>query len=813
MGATNPLRMIIEAVRGVGLTNALAAPKYDWVKSRLERTGEGDRTRRGRTGTAAEETTPGRPLSIEPRKRGARLVFEHAALDISVLAPDLFRLSWEPRSDTTSGAAPAAAATPPLPYALARDDRDWPAATFAVEADEGSWRVGTDQAAIRVDRPSGVVELLDPSGRVLRREQPPRWSGAVVTHQCGLHPGARLYGLGEKAAPLDLRGGAYRLWNRDPGGAYGPGKDPIYMGIPVYTALHSAGAYLVFYENHWPAVFDLGRTQPDLADHAFEGGALVHYLIPGPAARAIERYTELTGRAPLPPLWALGYHQSRWSYYPAERVRRLAADFERYDVPVDAIHLDIDYMDGFRVFTWDHRRFPDLPGLAEELRGKGINLVAILDPGVKRDPGYEVYRQGLAGGRFIRRPSGADRADAPVLAPVWPGWCAFPDFTDPAVREWWGEHYPTLLEAGIAGFWHDMNEPATFVAVGDPTLPHSARHSMEGRGGTHREAHNVYGLLMNRAGHEALRKHRPGRRPFILSRSGWAGVQRYAWNWTGDVTSNWASLRQVVATVIGLGLSGQPFAGSDIGGFSGATTPELFTRWLQLGVFLPLCRAHTAKTTADQEPWSFGEPYLSINREFIRLRYSLLPYLYTAAWQAHERGWPMVRPVFWGMSAGSAERAAAAGVSAAAAGTTTAAEDLLAVDDAFLLGDHLLVAPVLDQGARSRDVVLPPGGWYDWWEGKLVSGPGQGAPGQGPARVAVEAPLERMPLFVRAGAVIPAEPPARNTAARRLDQLDLHVWVPAGGDQVASFLYADAGDGYGPSRLDRFVVAREPGRV
>ncbi len=785
------LSELIEAVRGVGLANVVAAGRYTVWKDRL------DKRHRSGPGAAGEAAggrwvPAGRPTGMIRTERGARFAFERATVDVGFLAADLVRVAWEP---VASGDAPIPTDAPhpadePIPYTLARGLGAWAPVPFEAEERLDAWALRTDQLELRLDRATGTLSFLDAGGLLLREESPPSWRGEESRHEARLAAGERLYGLGEKAAPFNLRGRAYTLWNRDPGGAYGPGADPVYLNIPTYAGLHDRGSYIVFYENYRRSVFDLGANRPDVAEHRFEGGALVHYFAPGPLDRALERYTELTGRPPLPPLWALGYHQSRWSYYPAERVRRLADDFERHEVPVDAIHLDIDYMDGFRVFTWDRDRFPDLPGLAEELRQKGIRLVTILDPGVKRDAGYAVFREGLEQGVFCRLPDGS-----PIFAPVWPGWCAFPDFTDPKARAWWGSQYPALLDAGMAGFWHDMNEPATFVGWGDPTLPTATRHSMEGRGGDHRQGHNLYGLLMARAGHEALRGLRPDRRPFILTRSGWAGIQRFAWNWTGDVRSDWASLAQVVPMVLGLGLSGQAFTGSDIGGFSGTTTPELFIRWLQLGAFLPLCRAHTVKNSPDQEPWSFGQSCLSIAREFIRLRYALLPYIYTAAWEAHEHGWPMVRPLFWpaGAPGGQAEGAAVA-----------VAEPIRDAPDAFLLGGALLVAPVVEPGAKSRAVEFPPGEWYGFWDDHVHAGPG---------RVEFPVALERIPVFVRAGSVLPMEPPAMSTARRKGDKLSLHLYVPSRDGVWTSALYSDAGDGYGPSRVDRFTVRRAGPRL
>ena len=745
-------------------------------------TPRGARVRFAVAGAGADEPAAGagKPGAETTRNRGP------ATLDLSFLAPDLIEVTWR---------APLAGL--PLP------ERDWPEVDVEfIPAPPGKgWILRT--AALEVHlAPDARLGFFEPGGRLLREEWPPLFAGENVCHRVRLASGERLHGLGERAAPVDLRGGTYRMWNRDPGGAYGPGADPVYLSIPIYLSRTMAEAgpdgigaseagYLVFYANSHPASFDLGKADPSVAEHRFAGGGLRYYFIPGSAARVLERYADLTGKPPLPPLWAFGYHQCRWSYYPEARVRKLAADFARHDIPVDAIHLDIHYMDGYRVFTVDKTRFPDLAGLAKDLAAQGIRLVTICDPGVKRDPGYFLYREGLEEEAFCTLPDGEV-----VIAPVWPGPCAFPDFSRPAVREWWGGQYGRLLEAGVAGFWQDMNEPATFVAAGEPTLPLASRHAL----GDHRAVHNLYGLFMNQAAYEGLRRLDPERRPFIVSRSGWAGLQRYAWTWTADVRSDWACLRQTIATIIGLGLSGIPFSGSDVGGFNGEATPELYIRWLQASAFMPFFRSHTMIGTPDQEPWSYGEPYTTIARDFIRLRYSLLPYIYTLAWEAAEKGWPMVRPLFWSEADAPTRAPADAPARAPARPATHESPD----DDTFLLGDSLLVAPVTEEGATSREVPVPAGLWYDFWTDQ---------PLRGPAMVRLDAPLGRIPVLVRAGAVLPREDPASSTATRGTERLSLHLYPPEVGASGASHLYTDRGDGYGPCRLDRFAVTRRQGVV
>lgn len=723
------LRAMLRALRLIGPRKALRAVGYTLLRDRLD----------FRLPPAGPFLPPGNIREATSASGGGCFRFTRGELEVRFLAPDLVRVTW-------------GRGLLPIPYAIARDD--WlPVETSWRRAGEG-YALASSELEVVVEADGGLT-FRDPAGRTLRREFPPRRRRREWVHWAELRPEEHLYGLGERAAPLNLRGGEYCMWNSDPLGGYGPGVDPLYLGIPVYLGLHQEGSYLLFYENSYRAVFRF----KDLARVYFPGGSLRYYFIPGPPERALRRYTELTGRPPLPPRWALGYHQSRWGYREQEEVRTLLKKFLDHDLPLSVIHLDIDYMDGFRVFTVDRSRFPDLLALARELAEHGVRLVAILDPGVKRDPEYDLFREGLESGHFCTLPNGAV-----LYALVWPGWCAFPDFTDPVVRAWWGKQYSRLLEWGIAGFWHDMNEPSVHTDWGDSTFPLPTRHVMEGRGGDHREAHNLYGLLMNQAAYEGLCQQRPDVRPFLLSRSGWAGLQRYAWNWTGDTESTWEALQQTIPTVLGLGLSGIPYTGPDIGGFSGRPSAELYTRWFQLATFLPFFRTHSAWDVPPREPWTWGEPVLSIVREFLRLRYRLMPYLYTLAWETSRTGHPLVRPLFWPDGRDPA---------------------LWDVQDAFLLGEALLVAPVLEEGARSRRVTLPAGRWYDFWEEAVYRGPGT---------VSVPAPLECIPLLVRAGSVLPMEEEGR---------LALHLYPPEG-SEGGGLLYSDAGDGYGPWRLERF---------
>lgn len=721
------MEVIIKAIRAIhftGLVNTVRTILYSFQRSWLEyRYG----TRNPRDLAVIK---PGelRDINLEPQ--GLRARFDNAAMELHFLAEDLVRATWEP------------GALPP-PYAIAKSD--WPPVEVEIEECDGHWSLKTSALTVRLDF-TGNLTYQNNSSQILRQELHPERQGTAWVHQAVRQENEHFFGLGERAAPFNLAGGSYRLWNTDPAGGYGVGDGPLYLNIPVYLGLHDKCAYLVFFENSHDGRISFTET----SEARFEGGALRYYLIPGPPGRALERYMELTGRPPLPPRWAFGFHQSRWGYKSAEDVRQVAEGFEKHNLPLSAIHLDIDYMDGYRVFTVDSQRFPNLPELADDLHRRDVRLVAILDPGVKVDPTYSLYKEGISGGHFCTGPNGEAQ---PGL--VWPGWSVFPDFTRPKTRAWWGSQYPQLIDLGLSGIWHDMNEPAAFAAWGELTLPQTTQHSMEGRGGNHREAHNLYGLLMNQAGYTSLRQHYPKRRPWVLTRSGWAGTARYAWHWTGDIESSWACLKQTVATLLGLGLSGIPFSGSDIGGFLGDPDAELFLRWFQLGVFTPLFRVHSARTASRREPWTFDEGTLNSIRAALQLRTSLLPYLYTIAWQAHQRGLPLMRPLFWDHPVD---------------------ETLWEVADSFMLGPDLLVAPVLESGVQSRRVRLPPGRWYDFHNQAVFRGPGER-----------DYPVirEQIPVFTRGGSILPME---------REGRLTLHLY-PSDDRSAEGSIYLDVGEG------------------
>ncbi len=689
-------------------------------------------------------------------------------LQISVLSEDAFRVRAKPRTD---------AFDEPFSYAVA--DTSWNPPPVQVEESGGQIVVLAGGAACHVSRADSRVHFVTGAGAVVGADDAHgmRWQGDAPYLSKDLPPDTAVYGLGQRAFGLNLRGRRYRLWNADPV-LYDRGDDPVYFSIPFYIAVNASGqAYGLFFDNSYRGLVDVGSEGIDKIRFAFDGGELRYYFFTGPDTESIlASYTGLTGRMPMPPLWALGYHQCRWSYFPESRVREIAREFRARQIPCDALYLDIDYMDGFRCFTWDRERFPDMAGMIDDLHADGFRVVAMIDPGIKVDPDYEVDRSGIEEDVFLK-----DSQGELIVRDVWPGPSHFPDFSSPRVRQWWKRQYDRLFSSlKLDGLWNDMNEPAIFVMdddgfqVGTNTLPDDALHDWEGRGTTHVEAHNLYGMLMARATREALEALRPGRRQLVITRAPYAGAQRYASSWTGDNKSSWDHIRLSLSMSLNLGLSGMAFTGPDIGGFgpsddkhsdNGNPTGEMVTRWLQAAVCLPFFRMHAMQGTPDQEPWSYGQPYEDINRQIIELRYRLLPYIYTTFASCARSGMPIVRPMFM-MDGGAMYRD---------------------IDDQFMLGEHLLVAPVMEPGAVSREVVLPSGTWYDFWTGEKLGGG---------RTLSVDAPLDVLPLYVRAGAVLPLWPPMQHTDERPVEALQLRVYAGSG----SSMVYEDDGDG--PVRED-----------
>ena len=572
--------------------------------------------------------------------------------------------------------------------------------------------------------------------------------------------GERYFGCGERTAGLEKTRTRQVFWNVDPPAGHTASFNNLYTSIPFVLCLHEGRAHGVFYDHPGRVELDLAKADPARVTVSAADELEVSVVLGPTPADVLDRYTALTGRTPMPPLWALGNQQSRWSYMDADELRSVAAEFRARAIPCDVLYLDIDHMDGYRVFTWDRERFPDPAGLIAELRSQGFRVVVITDPGVKVDESYSLYVEGRDRGSFVLTRDGDEFQNV-----VWPGVCAFPDFTDPAVREWWGDRHAGLVDAGVAGVWCDMNEPALFVPW-HSTMPEDAVHPGGGHARLHGEVHNAYGSYMAQAAREGLARLRPDARPFVISRAGYAGLQRHALQWTGDNSSWWEHLWMSMPQLQNLGLSGIAWAGVDVGGFFGDCDGELLARWTEFGVFQPFCRNHSAMETAPQEPWAFGEPWESVCRDMLALRMQLLPYLYTAFEACHRTGAPILRPLLFDHPGDPV--------------TYTA-------DDEFLVGSGLLVAPITRPGVEHRHVYLPAGHWRQFWTNELI---------EGPAHVLAHAPLGQPAIYARCNTPIPMWPVLPHTAEIPAS-LTWRVFVGPGAG--SSSLYEDAGDGYGPS--------------
>lgn len=584
--------------------------------------------------------------------------------------------------------------------------------------------------------------------------------GNIVKMSKTAQEGESYYGLGDKPTDNNLKGKRFENWVTD-SYAFGKNTDPIYKAIPFYTALHHDKSYGIFFDNTFKSHFDFCQERRNITSFWAQGGEMNYYFIYGPAmSDVVANYTDLTGKPhEMPALWTLGYHQCKWSYYPESKVKEIANTFRELKIPCDAIYLDIDYMEGFRCFTWSKDYFPDPKRMVKELSDQGFKTIVIIDPGIKIDNDYWVFKEGLEKDYFCKR------ADGPYMkGKVWPGECYFPDFTNPEVREWWSDLFKELVEdIGVKGVWNDMNEPAVMDVPGK-TFPDDVRHDYEGNPCSHRKAHNIYGMQMARATYQGLKKFSYPKRPFVITRAAYSGTQRYTSSWTGDNVATWEHLNIANIQAQRMCMSGFSFVGSDIGGFAEQPNGELYARWIQLGVFHPFCRTHSSGDHGDQEPWAFGNNITDIVRKFIELRYQLLPYLYTAFWRYASEGIPILKSLmlFDQYDRHTHHR-----------------------NDEFVFGEKILVCPVNTPNSRGRRMYFPRGNWYNLWTDELVEG------GQ---ELWVDADLDSMPIFVKEGAMIPKYPVQQYVGEKVIDELKFDVYYKPG--KESSQLFEDAHDGY-----------------
>jgi len=574
------------------------------------------------------------------------------------------------------------------------------------------------------------------------------WNGEQVTTYKKLQDGERFIGLGEKTGPLDRRGSGYQNWNTD-SYAYVTAADPLYSSIPFYIGIHHHLAYGIFFDNTHKSFFNFGASNNRFSSFSADAGEMNYYFMhAGSVAEIIKAYTHLTGRMEIPPRWSIGYQQCRYSYYPDKEVLSLAQTFRDKDIPSDVIVFDIHYMDQYKIFTWGKKDFPDPKALLDKLYAMGFSVVLMCDPGIKVEEGYKTYLEGIRHDVFLKYPDGTNYSGQ-----VWPGWCHFPDFTNPKTRKWWQDQFHDYIALGVEGFWNDMNEIATWGNM----LPENIEFDFDGNTSTMRRGRNVYGFQMARSTYEGTKTLLQGKRPFNLTRSSYAGIQRYAAVWTGDNVAYDDHMLLGVRMVSSMGLSGVAFAGYDAGGFVGDANAKLFTRWISLAAFSPFFRGHSMINSRDSEPWTYGEEVEQISRNYIKFRYQILPYIYSLFYDASTTGLPVQRSlaidythdhrVYNGM-----------------------------YQNQYLLGPYFLVAPV--EGDKNFvKVFLPEGEWYYLYNGARYSGN---------TEFIVECPLHKLPVFVKAGAVIPMQP-AKSHTKTSTDTLFLHVYL----GKNSSFTYYD----------------------
>lgn len=566
------------------------------------------------------------------------------------------------------------------------------------------------------------------------------------------------YGFGEKTGHLNKKGYHYKMWNTDNAAPHVESFEALYKSIPFFITLKGNKAFGIFLDNTFESHFDMGKENSNYYSFGAVDGNLDYYFIYGPSVKeVIKNYTYLTGRAPLPQLWTLGYQQCRWSYTPEERLTEISKNFRERDIPCDALYLDIDYMDEYRVFTFDKDKFKDPNKTSADLKENGFKLVTIIDPGVKKDKGYKIYDEGIKNHYFA-----TDKDGIPYVNEVWPGEALYPDFTNSKVRNWWADNQKIMMDYGVAGIWNDMNEPASFKGP----LPCDVMFNNDGNEISHKEAHNIYGHYMSKATYEGIKKY-TNKRPFVITRACYAGTQKYSTVWTGDNQSLWEHLRMSLPMLMNLGLSGFAFCGTDVGGFGFDCTAELLSRWIQVGAFTPLFRNHSSIFTRDQEPWAFDKETEDICRKYIKLRYKLIPYIYDLFWKGESNGLPIMRPLLlhYEKDANAYE-----------------------INDEFLCGDSILVAPIVEQGKKNRMVYLPEGDdWIDYWTKEYFSGG---------KFIIKNAPLDTCPIYVKAGSIIPNYPVQNYIGEKSIDELTFDIYLSKNDQNISYTHYQDDGESF-----------------
>jgi alpha-glucosidase len=636
------------------------------------------------------------------------------------------------------------------------------ASTKTANADEYT----TDAVKVSVQTKPFRVNIYNKAGKLLCGDEATlgvSWFGNQVSCYKTLHADEKFIGLGEKTGGINRRGNFFYHWNSDVPG-YATNADPIYSTIPFFIGIHSNVTYGIFFDNSHKSYFNFGGgADEELFHFGADDGEMNYYVFGGSTvAQIIKDYTALTGRTPMPPLWSLGFQQSRWGYDSQQQLLDIAQNFRSKKLPADVIVSDIPYMDNYKVFTWNPKGFPQPKAMMDQLKSLGFDMVTIIDPGIKIEKGYKAYDEGLALNHFAKYPGGKV-----YTGHVWPGRCHFPDFTKTATQEWWGKNFKEgYTDIGIRGFWNDMNEPAAWGRE----FPNVIEFGDGNQKKTLFTVKNAYGLLMSKATALGTKKLMNGQRPFVLTRAAYAGIQKYSAQWTGDNVASDEHMLLGFRLLNSMGVSGIPFTGMDIGGFIGNPSPELFVRWMSLGVYSPLFRNHTHIGYNYREPWLFGEYNTVKIRKILEQRYRLLPYLYSSFYTAHQTGLPINRmlPIQY-----TYDNKVYDGK----------------YENQFLFGDNMLICPV-ESNKQLAEVYLPGNTpWFRLSTEEIYEGSKQ---------YTVAAPIDDLPVFVKAGAIIPMQSVIQHTKEKGDGILHLHVWK--GNGQSSFVYYEDDGETYNYER-------------
>jgi alpha-glucosidase len=720
--------------------------------------------------------TSGLCQQITPAPSGLTAVADGVSLQVNALRDDVLRVRmW--RGD----AVPEDASWAVLPDAR----------TSSVPVTAEARGFATKALRVTVDHHL-LLTVTDLEGNILQRDAAPvLWDGTRFEVSKQRSFSDHFFGLGDKPGPLDRGGQAFTMWNTDAFG-WQESTDPIYKTVPFFLDIKQGRTLGVFLDNTWRTNFDFGRTDETRYTFGAPNGPIDYYLLYGPEPKqVVTDWAWLTGPTPLPPLWALGFQQSRYTYFPETQLREVAARLRKDRIPTDVLWLDIDFQHENWPFTVNDKAFPNFKGMVKDLGDEHFKVVVITDLHVARQPnvGYAPYDSGVAGDHFVKNPDGSI-----YVGKVWPGPAVFPDFTQAQTRQWWGGLFKDFIKDGVAGFWNDMNEPAVFDGPGK-TMPNDIQHRIDEPGfgkrtATHLEIHNIFGMQNARATEAGELALRPNERPFVMSRASYAGGQRYSTTWTGDNSSTWNHLRMTVPQLVNLGLSGFSLAGADVGGFAGSPPPDLLTKWIELSAFQPIDRDHSAKGTRMHEVWVDGPEQENIRRRYIDERYRLMPYLYTVAEETSHDGLPIDRPLFLEFPHATDDGSP---------------YDLTTGGSEFLFGSRILVAPnPSPEEVAPYAVHLPPGTWYDYWTGKQVA---RGALAgtldlEQRDKVIAQKPLmvtptlDQLPVYVRGGSILPIAPLTQSTTEVPDGPLTLRVFPPNSGEVCAGEVYTDDGHSF-----------------